>query len=135
VPFLVLWGIWLARNASLFEDIQLPTFKVSSQVMGLLPFYKEIPKKKVTRGLGEFQVDKSVPWGHFDGACQGQNRVVGLGFTFFLSESHYFLFKANLGSGTNNIGELMALFYMLKFALERDMRTLQVFGDSLLVIN
>lgn len=84
--------------------------------------------------MGEFQVDKSVPWGHFDGACQGQNRVIGLGFTFFLYESRYFLFKANLGSETNNIGELIALFYMLKFALDGDMVTLQVFGDSLLVI-
>jgi hypothetical protein len=29
VPYLVLWGIWLARNASLFEDTQIPSFKVS----------------------------------------------------------------------------------------------------------
>jgi hypothetical protein len=29
----------------------------------------------------------------------------------------------------------MALFYMLKFALGRGLKSLQVFGDSLLVIN
>jgi len=80
-------------------------------------------------------VDKSLPWGHFDGACQGQNKFVRVGFTFFLYESHYFLFKENLGSGTNNIGELMELFYLLKFALERDMKTLQVYTDSSLNIN
>jgi ribonuclease HI len=60
---------------------------------------------------------------------------IGLGFSFFLSDSHYFHFKENMGSGTNNIGELMALFYMLKFSLGRGMRSFQVFGDSLMVIN
>jgi hypothetical protein len=119
----------------MFDEIHLFTFKVSSQVIGLLPFYKDIPKKKITKGFSEFQVDKCVPWEHFYGACQGQNRIVGLGFNLFLSKSHYFIFKENLGSGTKNIGELMALFYMFKFSLDEDMRTLQVFGDSLLVIN
>jgi ribonuclease HI len=80
-------------------------------------------------------VDKCIPWGHFDGVFQGQNMAIGLGISFFLSDSHYFHFKANMGSATNNIGELMDLFYMLKFSLGMGMRSFQVFDDSLMVIN
>ena len=135
MPYLVLWGIWSSRNSSLFEGKHLPTFQVSTQVMGLLPFYKEIPKYKVPRILGDFQVDKTTPWGLFDGPFQGQAMTIGILFSLHISESHYFLFKANMGRGTNNVGEFMALFYQLKIALEKGLSYLQVFGDSLLVIN
>jgi len=43
--------------------------------------------------------------------------IVGLGFTVFLTESHYFHFKENIGRGTNNIGEFIVLFYLLNLAL------------------
>jgi ribonuclease HI len=39
-----------------------------------------------------------------------------------------------MGRGTNNLGELMALFYLLKFVLDRGINSLQVFSDSLMVI-
>jgi len=39
-----------------------------------------------------------------------------------------------MGSGSNNIGELMALYYLLKFALDRGERFLQIFGNCLLII-
>jgi hypothetical protein len=124
VPYLVLWGIWLARNASLFEDSSIPTFKVSTQVMGLLPFYKEAPKTNCYKEGRWFTGGLLFPWGHFDGACQGQKMTVGIGFSYFLVETHYFYFKANLGSGTNNLGELMLLYYLMKFSLEGGRRNL-----------
>jgi hypothetical protein len=58
--------------------------------------------------------------------------TVGFWFSFFPSNSHYFHLKENLGSGTDNIRELMACFYMLKFTLGMGMGCFQVFGDSLL---
>ena len=40
-----------------------------------------------------------------------------------------------LGSGTNNYAELMALKLLLCFAIEINCKKLQVFGDSLVIIN
>ena len=40
-----------------------------------------------------------------------------------------------LGSGTNNYAELMTLKLLLFFAIERNCKMLQVFGDSMVVIN
>jgi ribonuclease HI len=57
------------------------------------------------------------------------------GGCLFLSSSHYFHLKEGLGAGTNNYLELMALKLLLLFAFEKDCRALQVFGDSLVIIN
>lgn len=40
-----------------------------------------------------------------------------------------------LGEGTNNYVELLALKLLLCFSLENNYRKLQIFGDSLIVIN
>ena len=40
-----------------------------------------------------------------------------------------------MGSGTNNFAELMTLKLLLCFAIERNCKKLQVFGDSMVVIN
>ena len=40
-----------------------------------------------------------------------------------------------LGTGTNNYAELMALKLLLCFAIERGCKRIQIFGDSLIVIN
>ena len=40
-----------------------------------------------------------------------------------------------LGTGSNNYAELMALKLLLCFAIESNCQNLQVFGDSLVVIN
>lgn len=60
---------------------------------------------------------------------------MGLGFSPYLSDSHVFQFKANYGRGTNNMGEVNSMFYLVKFALKFHVSSLQVMGDSLLTIN
>jgi ribonuclease HI len=40
-----------------------------------------------------------------------------------------------LGAGTNNYSKLIALKLLLLFAIEKGCRALQVFGDSLVIIN
>ena len=40
-----------------------------------------------------------------------------------------------LGDGANNFVELMALKLLLFFALEKDSRRIQIFGDSLVILN
>ena len=53
----------------------------------------------------------------------------------FLSDAHFFSFKAELGMGTNNFAELCALKLLLLLARRNYVDKIQIFGDSELVIN
>ena len=57
------------------------------------------------------------------------------GATLFLNSTHHFQIKMGLGTGTNNYIELVALKLLLCFALERNSRKIQIFGDSLVILN
>ena len=53
----------------------------------------------------------------------------------YLSDQHFFTFSAGLGLGTNNFAELLALKLLITLALKQGVQSMQVFGDSQLVIN
>lgn len=89
VPYLTLWGIWLERNASLFEDsLPLPS-RSWNGCLGMVPYYKQARGPAISKIDGRPQVDKSKPWGDLDGGCQGQEKIVNIGFVYYLNESHY----------------------------------------------
>jgi hypothetical protein len=110
-----MWGIWIARNVILFEEKMMPTFQVASQVNALFAYYKVNPKVKPHRILSVVQVDKSLAWGFFNGACQGLDSISGIGFILYFTETHRVQVKGNIGRGTNNQGEFKALYYLLKY--------------------
>jgi ribonuclease HI len=85
--------------------------------------------------LQEVSVDSNRPWAFFDGASQENNTCCGGGAVLFLSNTHLFRLKMGLGPGTNNFAELMSLKLLLLFSLEKNVHSIQLFGDSLLVIN
>jgi ribonuclease HI len=87
------------------------------------------------RVVREVAPDISIPWGYFDGASSSDQTKCGGGGCLYFTNSHYFTLKAGLGNGTNNYSELMALKLLMIFVVEQGCRTLQVFGDSLVVIN
>jgi len=78
--------------------------------------------------------DNSQPWGFFDGPASEDQLKCGGGGCLYLSTSHLCLIKSVLGIGTNNYVELLALKLLLLFVVEKGCKTLQVFGDSLLII-
>lgn len=113
IPCLVLWGIWLAHNDSLFNGIQKPTFQVFSQVNGLFNGDCKMDQKgRIPRQVGELMIDKTIPWGFFDGAKQDPQNFCSFGGVLFLSEKHFFKFKAGLDSGKNNFAESSALRWL-----------------------
>jgi ribonuclease HI len=57
-----------------------------------------------------------MPWGFFDGAYQGPEMKCGLGFSLYLSLTHYILGNTNIGSGSNNLAEFSTLLALLKLA-------------------
>ena len=71
----------------------------------------------------EAEIDKSMPWGFFDGAKQ--NNLCGEGAILYLSESHSFEVMVGLGEGSNNYAELLSLKFLLIFAAKKGCRTLE----------
>jgi len=54
----------------------------------------------------------------FYGTYQGTEPICGIGGLIFLSNTHLFKFKENVGNVSNNYGELMALQIFLNLGLE-----------------
>ena len=82
------------------------------------------------RGL---KVDKTIPWYFFGGVCSAS--IYGCVLVVFISNSHFFDIKYIVQMGSNNYGELLALFLILKFNSSRDTESLHIFGYYDLVIN
>ena len=53
----------------------------------------------------------------------------------FLAENHSFELMTGLGEGSKNFAELLSLKLLLIFAAEKGCRSLNIYGDSLNVIN
>ena len=75
-------------------------------------------------------IDKSYPWGYFDGSAADEPKICGARGMLCFSDDHYFSFKACLGVGTNNSIELCALKLLLTLARENHMAKIQILGDS-----
>lgn len=106
-----------------------------AQVVAISHHFRARVKTPKHRPVRIEQIDKGIPWGFFDGASPVDQRSCGGGGVLFKSEEHFFHISAGLGRGTNNFAELMSLRLLLLFALEQGCLSLQVFGDSSLVIN
>jgi len=133
LPLLVIWGIWLARNKAIFHDKPSLAEHISAMAVGMFNAFPEhIRAAKQRRDL-EVEIDRSAPWGFFDGAAQ--NNRCGGGAILYLSDAHYFVLTSGLGEGSNNYAELMSLKLLLIFALDKGCKKLNVYGDSMNVIN
>ena len=81
----------------------------------------------------ELEIDRSSPWGFFDGASQ--NNLCWGGAILYLAENHSFELIFGLGEGSNKCVELLSLKLLLIFAAEKGCSNIKVYGDSLNVIN
>ena len=87
-------------------------------------------KKKRALGPGPMLV---YPFRFFDGAFAKNEG--GVGYCLFLSESHSFEFALGVGKCTNTKAELVGLWALLLTAQMMGIPTLNVFGDSSVIIN
>ena len=74
-------------------------------------------------------------WGFFDGAMGGVLDRCGGRVVLYFDSQNYLFFKTRLGVGSNNFVELSALRLLMSKALERGVRSIQIFGDSKIIIN
>ena len=65
------------------------------------------------------KIDKTYPWGYFDGFAARDPKICGAGGMIYIFDEHYFSFKAGLGTGTNNFAEICALKLLLTLAMEK----------------
>lgn len=72
---------------------------------------------------------------NFDGASRGNPGPAGIGAVIFHHGKEIWASCQYIGTKTNNQSEYSALILGLKEALSRDIKCLQVYGDSQLVIN
>jgi ribonuclease HI len=135
-PIIVAWGVWIARNNSIFKDETQSSPRVAANCLSILDSLNLGAGQgwEIVRRTQVEQIDKGRPWAYFDGAASGDQLHCGGGGCIYLSEQHYYYLRASLGPGTNNFSEIMALKLLLLFAAEKGCTTLQVFGDSLLII-
>jgi hypothetical protein len=94
----------LARNSCIFEGKNLPSFKVSQQVLALMPLYKDSSNKKKSREMATIEINPNVAWGFFDGSFQEVDKLCGLGFKPQFLGSHYIIGTTNSGVDRNNKG-------------------------------
>ena len=72
----------------------------------------------------------------FDGGSRGNPGICGAGAIIFKNNKEAAVVSELLpGNNSNNYAEYMALILGLKKALEMDIKSLEIEGDSLLVIN
>jgi hypothetical protein len=110
---------------AIFEGISSPLEVVVLKEESLFKEFSMTYKAPLVRQVAPLVIDQCHPWDFFDGACQGDAHVCGLGFVVFVSEIIYYSFKANGGMGTNNRVEFLSLFYLLKFSSSKNIHLLQ----------
>ena len=75
---------------------------IAANSVAIANHYVFIQKPPRARILVPKAIDKSYPWGYFDGVVQGDPLVCGAGALLFLDEVHFFRIRWGLGEGTNN---------------------------------
>ena len=89
LPTVVFWGIWIHRNRNIFEDKVTTPHLVAANSVAIANHFLAIQKPPRIRTLVQEVIDKSYPWGYFDGTTQGDPKMCGAGALLYL-EGHYF---------------------------------------------
>ena len=128
-----MWIIWKARNSSIFEGKKPTVLNIIFQIDKLLLLYHPPCKKtKKPRVIGSCP-SLVFPCGFFDGAST--NGSGGAGICIYLNMTHSFEFALGVGTCTNTKAKLIGLWALLQIAQVMGLPTLNIFGDSSVIIN
>lgn len=133
LPLIICWGVWIARNRCIFQDKETPVTATAIQCVSI---YSSIPDPEVKKSQAQIKagnIKEGIPWAFFDGASQ--NNRAGAGMVIHVNANHILKASVGLGTGTNNFAEMSALRLLLCWLIQRNILTIQIFGDSLNVIN
>ena len=135
LPILVCIFIWLARNSYIFRNIYTTPLQIVNQAHN---FWYEDPK---LNGLHRsriiqqpsFMHDKVI--GYFDGASQEGGTRCGVGAILISPILGRYNIMWNCGNGTNTRFEMLALWSLLYYARTLDIDTIQIVGDSKVIVD
>ena len=133
LPLLIIWGVWLARNEVIFNEVFLTPGKTTLNSLAILSSFAPSEGSFKIKTIREVTIEKTMPWVFFYGVSQ--NYTCGGGGLLYFSDTHYYTLTPGLGNGTNNYDELMSLKLLLAFAIEQDCKKITFYGDSKNVIN
>jgi len=131
----MLWGVCLAKNATIFKDSSTSPTHIAIHGLDILSHFPQKKNLPPPRAVWIEEVDKSKPWDFFDGATISSSQKSGGGALLTLLDTHFFTLKIDLGKGTNNLAKLMAIIFLITFSIEKGVTSIQIFGDSQLIIN
>eukprot|EP00253_Pinus_taeda_P003487 PITA_03487 len=132
LPPIFFWGVWLARNKSVFQD---QVISISSIATNCATIYSSIPppeSKNSQKHDKPIIIQEGSSWAFFDGASQ-QNRA-GVGLCLHINQEHSLKASVGLGPGSNNYAELSTLRLLICWSLQRNISSIQIFGDSMNVV-
>eukprot|EP00253_Pinus_taeda_P001568 PITA_01568 len=132
LPLIISWGIWIARNKSIFQDKSTPSAITASQSTAIFSCIPEPKEGHSQRIIPDLQISEGIPWAFFDGASQ--NNIAGAGLVIFESSTHVLKASVGLGTGSNNFAELLALKFLICWLIQRHTFSIQIYGDSQNVI-
>lgn len=133
LPIIINWSIWKARNQMIFEEKVLQWPLIEARIICAYNELPDPPPPKSRRPNPPPSIDRGTPWAYFDGAANVQRS--GGGFILHKYENHSYFIKVGLGVGTNNFAELISLRHLLHFALSHQCNSINIFGDSQIIIN
>jgi len=77
LPLVVAWGVWLARNSSIFKDNTPTPDIIVAKVLIILSHLRQEKKERAIRIPPTVQIDHSFPLDYFDGLPKIPIRSVG----------------------------------------------------------
>jgi hypothetical protein len=88
LPILAAWGIWIARNNTIFWDVPQSSLRVATISLSILDHLNlgQSTGHGTSRAPQEEQIDKERPWDFFDGAASGDQLHCGGGGCLYLTE-------------------------------------------------
>ena len=90
LPIIVMWFIWKARNQCCFEDFIWRPSQISCFSLGML---RSFPSDKSAVKIRSVfvSIDKTYPWGYFDGLTTAVPNLCGVGGMLYIFDDHFFL--------------------------------------------
>lgn len=132
IPVFFIWGIWKWRNIILFDGVEHHFAGALSYIVQVL--LDAVPKMNRLKihALYAPKMSHLSPIRYFDGASKEGN--VGIGGLVFIDKNVYYELSLGGGRGSNTRAELLALWNILHFARSKQLSSLQIFGDSNVII-
>eukprot|EP00253_Pinus_taeda_P035322 PITA_35322 len=133
LPPIICWGVWLDRNRAIFQDQGTQPSVIAIQAISIFSSILEPEENRPQIQNKTVQIKDGIPWASFDEASQ--NNIAGAGIVIHINANHSLKASVGLGSRTDNFAELSALRLLLCWLIQGNTFTIQIFGDSLNVIN